>query len=315
MEITRPDEDQSERWYVSNGLLVVELITGKLQVGDGRFEPRLPANVNVAGDPDGTLGPTYASFTDHTADPALPLGSVVTQRLQRNGNVVEDPSKATFNVTITSFSSERGHSIASVFDDYFARTGPLWIDGQYVEGQVAGVYEVGYPVTEPYWSIVPVGGTLRDVLVQCFERRCLTYTPANDPEWQVEMGNVGQHYYAWRYEKAPQQRTGDVVIVHVEYDSPVADEQSGEYVVLQNTSDHPVNLRDWTLSDQGPEHEYTFPARGLMPGKQLRVYNCTGTNTGDTLYTGECQAWWNNGGDTATLRDHVGNVVSTYVYE
>jgi hypothetical protein len=28
------------------------------------------------------------------------------------------------------------------------------------------------------------------VLIQCFERRCLTYTPANAPGWQVEMGNV-----------------------------------------------------------------------------------------------------------------------------
>ena len=38
-----------------------------------------------------------------------------------------------------------------------------------------------------------------DVLVQAFERRVLTYTPDNAPEWRVEMGNVGQHYYQWRY--------------------------------------------------------------------------------------------------------------------
>ncbi|MEZ4570631.1 MAG: hypothetical protein R2849_09955 [Thermomicrobiales bacterium] len=34
--------------------------------------------------------------------------------------------------------------------------------------------------------------------MQCFERRCLTYTPDNAPGWQVEAGNVGQHYYEWR---------------------------------------------------------------------------------------------------------------------
>ncbi len=39
------------------------------------------------------------------------------------------------------------------------------------------------------------------MLLQCFERRCLTYTPGNEPGWQVEAGNVGQHYYAWRYEQ------------------------------------------------------------------------------------------------------------------
>jgi hypothetical protein len=37
------------------------------------------------------------------------------------------------------------------------------------------------------------------VLIQLFERRTLTYTPANPSGFQVEMGNVGQHYYSWRY--------------------------------------------------------------------------------------------------------------------
>src|SRR5205085_2221786 len=35
--------------------------------------------------------------------------------------------------------------------------------------------------------------------VQLFERRVLTYNPANPPATQVEMGNVGRHYYNWRY--------------------------------------------------------------------------------------------------------------------
>ena len=38
-----------------------------------------------------------------------------------------------------------------------------------------------------------------DVLIQAFERRVLTYTPANPRAFQVEMGNVGRHYYDWRY--------------------------------------------------------------------------------------------------------------------
>jgi hypothetical protein len=44
-----------------------------------------------------------------------------------------------------------------------------------------------------------VGGTEVPVLFQIFERRVLTYNPANDPSFRVEMGNVGQHYYEWRY--------------------------------------------------------------------------------------------------------------------
>jgi DNA-binding beta-propeller fold protein YncE len=49
-----------------------------------------------------------------------------------------------------------------------------------------------------------VGGVYKDVLMQCFERRCLTYTPDNPEGWQVEAGNVGQHYYQWRYGGDPE---------------------------------------------------------------------------------------------------------------
>lgn len=52
---------------------------------------------------------------------------------------------------------------------------------------------------------VPVAGQWTDVLAQCFERRCLTYTPGNQPGWQVEAGNIGQHYYMWRYGESPQE--------------------------------------------------------------------------------------------------------------
>ena len=44
-----------------------------------------------------------------------------------------------------------------------------------------------------------VGGIQHQVLVQVFERRVLTYTPSNPDGWKVEAGNVGQHYYTWRY--------------------------------------------------------------------------------------------------------------------
>ncbi len=46
----------------------------------------------------------------------------------------------------------------------------------------------------------PSAAIEHDVLMQCFQRRCLTYTPGNAEGWQVEAGNVGRHYYEWRYE-------------------------------------------------------------------------------------------------------------------
>jgi hypothetical protein len=65
-------------------------------------------------------------------------------------------------------------------------------------------FATGLPVTEAYWADVKVAGVVQDVLMQCFERRCLTYTPANPAAWRVEMGNVGLHYYTWRYGETPE---------------------------------------------------------------------------------------------------------------
>jgi len=77
----------------------------------------------------------------------------------------------------------------------------VYKDGNYVREPLYDnpYYMTGYPIAEAYWTNVNVAGTPHLVLLQCFERRCLTYTPDNAPGWQVEAGNVGQHYYRWRH--------------------------------------------------------------------------------------------------------------------
>ena len=62
MEITDPEADPTSPWYVTNGLLVVELMTGQVQTGHNTFESHNPAQVNVAGDSDDPTGPTYATL-------------------------------------------------------------------------------------------------------------------------------------------------------------------------------------------------------------------------------------------------------------
>jgi hypothetical protein len=58
---------------------------------------------------------------------------------------------------------------------------------------------IGRPISEAYWTEVTVGGQVRTVLVQLFERRVLTYNPSNPAGSRVEFGNAGLHYYTWRY--------------------------------------------------------------------------------------------------------------------
>ena len=64
MEINEPGGDSSSRFYVTNGLLVVELIGGRVQTGDQQFEPtpRPPSDYPVAGDIDSPDALTYASL-------------------------------------------------------------------------------------------------------------------------------------------------------------------------------------------------------------------------------------------------------------
>jgi hypothetical protein len=107
-----------------------------------------------------------------------------------DGSVGVNERLADFAVYGSYFPS-MGHNIAAVFETYLQSLPVNWWEA------------AGLPITEPYWMRVKVSGEDRWVLVQAFERRLLTFTPSNAPDWQVEMGNVGRHYYTWRYGTEP----------------------------------------------------------------------------------------------------------------
>jgi hypothetical protein len=180
-------------------------------------------------------------------------------------------------------------------------------------------YATGYPLTEAYWVAVRVAGVQRDVLTQCFERRCLTWTPSNPAGWQVEAGNVGQHYYAWRYGQlgatpvvAPPPTTGDARVTRIESDPP-GDEGHEEYVEITNFDAQALDLTGWALKDASG-YTYTFPSFTLPLNATVTVHACNGVDSATTLYTHKCSPIWNNGGDTAYLYDAGGMLVSTFAY-
>lgn len=210
MELTHPDAVDDGLWYVTNGLLVVEMVSGQLQVGDAQFTPRTPADVNIAGDPG--QHPTYADIDRFglRSQPATPVGTTLTTWLDASGIVATGPTPPT-RVTAAERSTTTGldHTVASVFWDFMTSSGTVVENGQSTQAALFQnpYYATGLPITEAYWSVVKIGGTPQTVLWQCFERRCLTYNPLNGPGWQVEAGNVGQHYYTWRYEQTNPQPT------------------------------------------------------------------------------------------------------------
>jgi hypothetical protein len=201
MEINDPNRDVNDLWYVTNGLLARELISGQMQVGDNAFVNRNPAQVNIAGDPDDRSAPTYASFSALLGATPLAEGAAVAQVIDRAGNVtccVPDDH----GVRAGPFVPETGHRVASIFWDYLTSSGRIIERDRRTTGALFAnaFYATGYPIGEAYWTQARVKGLTQWVLVQPFERRVLTYTPSNVAGWRVEMGNVGRHYYTWRYE-------------------------------------------------------------------------------------------------------------------
>lgn len=213
-----PDDDP---WQVTTGLLATELMTGRLQLGDDAFEQHQPSEVPVAGDPDsGYITPSYADMGRVMGYEGVPEGWMVIQTIDQHGVVGADQRFAAYGVTAEDVGAPTGHTVASVFWAWMNQTGVLYdtrsIDvvgdrDRFYAGRVFPnpFYATGYPTTEAYWTRARVAGVEQDVLVQCFERRCMTYTPDNAEPWRVEMANIGQHYAHWRYVEIPAEQPSD----------------------------------------------------------------------------------------------------------
>ena len=189
MEMTNPDGDRGSRYFVTNGLLPRELIGGKMQLGDNTFQQRSPAAINVAGDPNGSI--TYTRLAGVTTlDPGVHSaanrsGQPITATIDRNGTVTEGAAMP--GVTNKWYISETKHNIPDVFVNYFGTLPQDW------------VYVMGFPLSEAYQTDITLDGKSVRIVVQVYERRVLTYTPTNNDPYKVEQGNVGRHYYQWRY--------------------------------------------------------------------------------------------------------------------
>lgn len=205
MEITNPTAAQNSSFFVTNGLLVIELMTGRVQTGNdpAQVETHDPANVNAVGDSDDANAPTYLTLAKLRDQPARAMDTPIREAIDRNATIANGGPEG---VTTAVLVPETRHAVASVFWTFMNSSGPI---RDAVGGATMGAlfanpfYATGFPITDAYWATVKVGGAQRQVLMQAFERRVLTYTPGNPTGFEVEAGNVGQHYYQWRYQSRP----------------------------------------------------------------------------------------------------------------
>ena len=208
MELNNPADRSGASRGVTNGLLVKELVSGRVQLGNDPYDTdqRPAAEVPVAGDPRSANpdAPSYSSFAgvatlDNGYRDPQRLGQRVAATIDRGGNLSARPDLALPETEIVQFNSVTGHNIPSVFWTFLGQKGRV-LDGRIINAPVVDwLFAMGLPITDAYWTRARVGGNEVDVLMQLFERRVLTYVPSNPAGYKVEMGNVGQHYFQWRY--------------------------------------------------------------------------------------------------------------------
>jgi hypothetical protein len=210
MEVNSAVTDPTNPWSTTTGLLVVEMVSGLVQTGASSYDNRSPSNMAVVGDSSAPTSldtaPRYTSFRDVASLPGSPsrrypsaIGEPVTATIDRSGKVgtLQDRQN---EVRYSAYSPETGHNIPDVFARFMESEDMVNERGALHKARLFDpVYLLGHPISEAYWATAPIGGKSERVLVQLYQRRVLTYVPSFSPGWQVQMGNVGQHYYAWRY--------------------------------------------------------------------------------------------------------------------
>jgi hypothetical protein len=341
MEINDPNGDPDDPFYVTNGLLAVELISGQMQTGLSTFESRSPASINLASDADDPSAPTYLSFNGVANIPGAPnerrkqsqVGQVVRTAIDRQGVTQPWPQDhLDYGVKIAHFEEATGHNIPDIFWEYLNQQTQIVQEEQVVTGPLFFPWfaVTGYPISEPYWSYVKVSGKYTDVLIQAYERRVLTFVPHLPSPFKVQMGNIGQHYYEWRYlaQPGPPPQPGpstptasappplpNITIDEIAYRQAITD-LNGNYVVLTNKGDAPQSLSGWWLDSPkwSTVDRFYFPEGvAIGEGASIRVHAGAGVNTATDVYMYRTSVMWEGKAyDLALLYDNYGREVASF---
>ncbi len=305
MEITAP-----ARGDVTNGLLTVELMTGRMQLGNDSFLGRGPVRIPAVGDPDNPF-PMYADLGRYLTTPQAVdnLGTgIVSTQLMPDGTL----STVLFSVgdplTRETVADLNRFRVPRAFAEFRDRV---------------GLSTVGYAVTRPAYVTAKVGGQMRQVLVQGFERRVLTYTPSNPAAFRVEFGNIGQHYQKWRYPNGTPTAGSANALPTAPY-ARFAKQWDAHGFTLRVRADGSATAswRTYAMCGDDPPPCDTFSGNEIINGGNatIRFMQANGDTTDGTVTTSTAPdllargpvtlalqpydtavLWWNNGSRSLTL--------------
>lgn len=294
------------------GRLVWEMLSGKIQLGDqlNDIDLRDPAQIPVVGDlqtPSRAI--TYADFAalqsaqSNGRWPNL-RGQTISSFVQADGSVIQRSDLATSASEQVWYDETTGHNVPAIFWDFLNRQGFVQMGGQITSDRLIDWERyVGRPISEAYWTSAHVAGQEREILVQLYERRVLTYTPSNPAGFEVEFANVGQHYLAWRYPNLNQPWLAHKSQAALYFGGRAADQQTWSIYALENGTEQLLadelpalvlrpswqNQQRWLVGDlKQPESSYrqlyAFDTQQSSP--PLRLSYSDGTRSADQPFPG-----------------------------
>ncbi len=102
--------------------------------------------------------------------------------------------------------------------------------------------------------------------------------------------------------------------IHADAEGDDRDNLNDEYVEFSNTGSETLDLSGWTVSDDAG-HTYTFPSGASLAAEAtVTLHTGSGEDTQTDRYWGSSQPIWNNGGDTVTVEDGSGTLVTSKSY-
>lgn len=110
-----------------------------------------------------------------------------------------------------------------------------------------------------------------------------------------------------------------VRITRINFDPPGADSPvtnaklNAEWIRVTNHFHTARKLTGWKIRDASG-HVYKFGTLKLGPGASVRLHTGKGTNTRADRYWKRSNYVWNNGGDTAVLKNAGGTVIDRCTY-
>jgi len=131
--------------------------------------------------------------------------------------------------------------------------------------------------------------------------------------WELTNGGMAQTFDSqFTVDTGLSDPPGTIRIESINFNPPGADIQ-GEFVVIENQTSAPIPLTSWTLKDKA-NHRFSFPPFVLQGAATVKVWTKSGADDASNLFWGRQAAVWNNNGDTGTLLDQTGAVISTFTY-